>query len=135
MTAAKLLKRVTALGVRLDTDGGSLWVDAPAGAVTPELKEMLRSKKPELIHLLTQKPAAKPDGKPDDEIFPVFSKILNEVVYFVSHTDRGKVKDLDGAAYLLNEIKAIVAAKPSHRELKLIHLAKKKFDGIVTRFK
>ena len=127
MSATELLQYISALGVRLKTDGGRLLIDAPAGTVTPELKKALTAKKAELIRLLS--------GKPDDEIFPVFSKILNEVVYFVSHTDRGRVKDLDGAVYFLDEIKAIVAAKPSHRELKMIHLAKKKFDGTVTECK
>lgn len=135
MTTAELLKKVTALGIHLSTNGGKLLIDAPTGAVTLELKETLAAQKPELIRLLTGKPEPTPDGKAGDGILPIFSKVVGGTVYLVNHNDRNAVKELDGAVYFLDEIKAIVAAKPSHSELKLIHLAKKKFHGTVRGFK
>lgn len=123
MTAAELLKQVTALDIRLRTDGGKLLIDAPIGAVTPELKEMLSAKKPELIRLLS--------SKHNDEILPVFSKILDEVVYFVAHNDRERVKDLKGAVYFLGELETIVNANPKPDVLRLIHKAKREFEGTI----
>ena len=83
------------------------------------------------IGISREKPVPQ-NGKPDDEILPIFSKILNEVVYFVNHNDRKKAKNLDGdATYFLDEIEALVNANPKPDELRMIHLAKKKFGGTV----
>lgn len=127
MTTSELLKKIRSLDVRLTTDGVKLLVDAPKGALTDTLKADLVSHKSELIRLLSGKPAA----KPDNEITPIFSRILNEVVYFVSHNDREKVKHLSGAVYYLSELEAIVEAAPKPAELKLIHHAKTLFSGAV----
>jgi len=125
MRAVELLKHISVLGVRLDTDGVKLLIDAPAGAVTLELKEMLTAQKPELIRLLSD--------KSDNEILPIFSKILNEVVYFVGHNDRARAKHLyTGATYFLDELAVIVAANPTPEELRLIHAGKRKFSGTLS---
>jgi hypothetical protein len=73
------------------------------------------------------------DGKPDDEIYPVFSKVVGETVYFVNHNDRQTVKELDGATYFLDELQTIVDLNPKPDELRMIHLAKKKFGGTVSQ--
>ena len=52
MSAQVLLERLRQRDVRLEADGGLLHVDAPAGAVTEELREALVEHKPKLLKLL-----------------------------------------------------------------------------------
>lgn len=53
MTAADLLESLTTRGIRVSRRGGDLHIDAPRGALTPELREELVAKKPELLALLS----------------------------------------------------------------------------------
>jgi hypothetical protein len=53
MSALELLDTLSASGVRLWAEGGKLKLDAPRGAVTPELKERLAAHKPALLAALT----------------------------------------------------------------------------------
>ncbi len=52
MTATDLLTSCRAAGIILAADGDSLAVDAPAGALTPALRDTLARHKPELLALL-----------------------------------------------------------------------------------
>jgi hypothetical protein len=52
MTAAKLLADLRRVGVVLSVKGERLTFDAPAGALTADLKDAMRRHKPELIGLL-----------------------------------------------------------------------------------
>lgn len=52
MTARALLEELRTRDVRLEPDGLTLHVDAPAGAVTDELRATLREHKRDLIRLL-----------------------------------------------------------------------------------
>ena len=52
MTARALLEELRTRDVRLEPDGLTLRVDAPAGAVTDELRATLREHKRDLIRLL-----------------------------------------------------------------------------------
>jgi amino acid adenylation domain-containing protein len=51
-SAAGLLSRLRAMGVQLTLEGETLRVNAPKGALTPELQSELRSSKAELLQLL-----------------------------------------------------------------------------------
>ena len=83
------------------------------------------------IGISREKPVPQ-DGKPNDEIYPIYSKVVGETVYFVNHNDIEKVKHLDGGAtYFLDEIEALVDANPKPDELRMIHAAKKKLGGTV----
>ena len=58
MTVAELLAATRAAGIELRVERGRLLYDAPAGALTPKLREALGSRKPELLaHLLNADPA------------------------------------------------------------------------------
>jgi len=54
VSAARLLEALTSCGAQVWADGDRLEMDAPAGALTPDLLEALRSHKAELLALLTE---------------------------------------------------------------------------------
>ncbi len=56
MTAASLLAQLQGIGANLRVKGDRLLIDAPKGAITPELRQQLASRKPELMALLAQAP-------------------------------------------------------------------------------
>lgn len=49
MTLTALLEETARLGIRLEARGGRLHVEAPAGAVTPALRDALAQQKPALL--------------------------------------------------------------------------------------
>jgi amino acid adenylation domain-containing protein len=55
MTLTELLSTLNSRGVRLSVKGDGLQCRAPAGAITPELRQYLTQFKPELIRLLSSK--------------------------------------------------------------------------------
>jgi hypothetical protein len=55
MNAAKLIEELGSRGVMVEAAGDRLRVDAPKGAVTPELREALAEHKTEVIALITIK--------------------------------------------------------------------------------
>jgi amino acid adenylation domain-containing protein len=58
MTVAELLAATRAAGIELRVERGRLFYDAPAGALTPALRQALSKRKPELLaHLLDDSPA------------------------------------------------------------------------------
>jgi hypothetical protein len=59
MNADELLTELDVRGVLIETTGGRLRVDAPKGAITPELREVLMACKAEVLAIL---------NTPDDEI-------------------------------------------------------------------
>ena len=54
MNAPEVLERLTAAGVRLTASGGNI-IAAPRSAVTPEVVELVRAHKPELLQTLEQR--------------------------------------------------------------------------------
>jgi amino acid adenylation domain-containing protein len=58
--AADLLAEMAGLGIRLFADGESLRFEAPAGVMTPALRDRLRQEKPALLDLLARTPPAPP---------------------------------------------------------------------------
>lgn len=60
MTLMGLLIHLRASKVRLEPNGDRLRVDAPEGALTPELRQAIREHKPELLAL--PRPHIGPDG-------------------------------------------------------------------------
>jgi hypothetical protein len=58
MSAAELLRECEALGIQLSPKGdGTLHVTAPAGALTPDLRERLVAAKPQILALLEEEEA------------------------------------------------------------------------------
>ena len=53
MTAAKLIAQFNSLDIRLSVRDGNLQIDAPTGAVTPDLMSILREHKALLIEALS----------------------------------------------------------------------------------
>ncbi|MBT4504184.1 MAG: hypothetical protein HOC74_41015 [Gemmatimonadetes bacterium] len=64
MTASILLSDLEVRGIHLSIDGDQLHLDAPVGALTPELRTTLAAHKAELLAHLRQQPSA--DKKPVD---------------------------------------------------------------------
>src|SRR5262249_53899203 len=65
-SAPVLLDRLQRLGVEVSLVGGRLRLDAPAGALTPELKEEVVSLKADMIELLSRTPVCcPPEPSPD----------------------------------------------------------------------
>jgi len=56
MTPAELLAKLERLNVKVSLAGDKLRLEAPAGVLTPELKEALRQHKAALIALLSGRP-------------------------------------------------------------------------------
>ncbi len=54
MNAPSLLTETSRRGIALEAHGGTLRYDAPAGTMTPELKDHLREHKAELLRLLSR---------------------------------------------------------------------------------
>lgn len=52
MSAAKVLEQVRALGIVLSSGGGKLCYEAPAGRLTPELREALAENKAAILDIL-----------------------------------------------------------------------------------
>lgn len=68
-----LLDALHAAGIQISSDGSTLKVNAPRGALTPALTEQVKAHKPALIALLTgaaQKPAAVSPVLPEDARLP-----------------------------------------------------------------
>ena len=64
MKPGDLLNQLQALGVVLIADGDRLRVNAPAGALTPELRQALATQKSALLRLLSRSAGASAPGCP-----------------------------------------------------------------------
>jgi hypothetical protein len=96
MTAIELLTEVRQRGIRMTAQGGRLCLDAPSGAVTPELREALITLKEELLRLLIQPSTAVARGsEPESPVnipeagepivaVKAWSDILGEAVWVVA---------------------------------------------------
>ena len=58
MTAAALIHQLAVAGVALEVRDGKLRVDAPEGAITPDMREQLTRHKAAMLELLAPTPAA-----------------------------------------------------------------------------
>jgi tubulysin polyketide synthase-like protein len=64
MNAAELLAALRSQGVNLSVAGDRLHVDAPAGVISPALRNTLREQKAGLIALISTKPDPRPARPP-----------------------------------------------------------------------
>ncbi len=62
MTASRVLTQARRLGIRLFPKGAKLGYDAPAGAMTPEVRAALAAHKAELLALMAEEIVPEPDG-------------------------------------------------------------------------
>ena len=60
MTACELLATLTALGATVRAREDRLRIEAPSGALTPELRSALAEQKPALLDLLREPPQVRP---------------------------------------------------------------------------
>jgi len=92
--AYELMERVYSVGGQLSIQGGAVHVDAPRGAVTPELKKELKRAKPKLLELeywdFRRIRVASQENPGMDDIWIVGTRIDGEVghtFWFVEQVD------------------------------------------------
>jgi amino acid adenylation domain-containing protein len=102
-STAELLDRLRSLDVRLALDGDRLGVNAPKGALTPELREELGRRKEELKAFLAaqgSRGATSAAGKSP----PVLERVMRQPDMPVSHTQRRLwfIKQMDPHSHVYN---------------------------------
>jgi thioesterase domain-containing protein len=85
VTAQRLLTRLRSLDIAVSVDGERLRVNAPTGALTPELQDELSTHKPEIIRLL--RGAAYPPLTRADRTGPLPLSAAQERLWSVSQLD------------------------------------------------
>jgi len=129
MTPDALLDKLERLNVKVTINGDKLRLEAPAGVLTPEMKEAIRQYKPALIALLEAQEAKRLLETQGWVV--VYSKAIGEAVLWCRDEKviiptrwRGAVK------YTLQELQTLTSNPDLTAEgLKRIHKAKKEFDG------
>ncbi len=80
MTVATLLSELRSWGAKLGVAGGVIRIEAPKGAVSPELLAELQAHKPELIDLLTWPEecleAEREHGHPSARLYPLVGRTV-----------------------------------------------------------
>jgi hypothetical protein len=123
VTACDLLVKALERGLTLLARGDRLAV-RPDSLLTTEFVEMLRAHKPELLRLLNL------------TFIVVQSEVLGETVLFVPD-DQTKHKVVasgaePGNVYTRAELAVLVDQRITADELRLIHKAKRRFNGKIT---
>jgi len=129
MTPDALLDKLERLNVKVTINGDKLRLEAPAGVLTPEMKEAIRQYKPALIALLEAQEAKRLLETQGWVV--IHSKTLGEDILWCRDEKviiptrwRGAVK------YTLQELQTLTNNPDLTAEgLKRIHKAKKEFDG------
>lgn len=129
MTPLDLLAELERLNVKLTLAGDKLRLEAPAGVLTPELKETVRRQKPALIALLEAREAKRLLEM--QGWVAIYSKTLGEAVLWCR--DEKVIiptRWRDAVKYTLRELQTLTSNPSLNAEgLKRIHKAKKEFDG------
>lgn len=131
MTPLDLLAELERRNVKLTLSGDKLRLNAPAGVLTPELKEAVRRQKPALIALLEAQEAKR--LLQERGWVAIYSKTLGEDILWCRDEKviiptrwRGAVR------YTLAELQTLTSNPSLNAEgLKRIHKAKKEFQGKV----
>ena len=129
MNTLDLLAELKRLNVKVTINGDKLRLEAPAGVLTPEMKEAIRQQKPALIALLEAEEARRLLEVQGWVV--VYSKAIGEAVLWCRDEKviiptrwRGAVR------YTLRELQTLTNNPDLTAEgLKRIHKAKKEFDG------
>jgi hypothetical protein len=140
MGDAELLQELEQQGCQFKVDSGILMV---RGALTDELREVIRQHKPDILAELKRREAREQGQVVDFEseartirtalrihgTAKIYSRTLDDVVYWV-RDDREATKVPKGAVvYTLGELKHLVDIKSDPEALNQIHQAKKIFGG------
>lgn len=129
MTPLDLLAELERRNVKLTLAGNKLRLEAPAGVLTPELKETVRRQKPTLIALLEVQEAKRLLETQGWVV--IHSKTLGETVLWCR--DEKVIipaRWRDAVKYTLRELQTLTGNPSLNAEgLKRIHKAKKEFDG------
>lgn len=117
MTPAQLLDHCQALGIRLTLEGERLVVDAPKGALSPELTATLKAMKPELLGELSARAG---DGMVEPPVgMPVRASFGQERLWIVDRWSPG------GATWLFSSVIELDLAVDDHllgRAIELVAL-------------
>jgi TubC N-terminal docking domain len=141
MTAIELLTEVRQRGIHMTAQGDPLRLDAPNGAVTPELREALIARKEELLSLLIQPPTAVARGSEPESpanipeagepivAVKVWSDILGEAVWVVTSDVPRTDWPTDAPVYTHAEVKLLTLIGPD--TVGWVHSAKELFGARV----
>ncbi len=93
MNAPEVLERITAAGIRLTANGGNI-IASPRAAVTPEVVELIRAHKPELLAVIYQKqsPLMQADQKAE------LVRLVNLVADYHEFTPEQRAEAIERAA-------------------------------------
>jgi len=129
MTPAELLAKLERLNVKVSLAGDKLRLEAPAGALTPELKEIIRQQKYALIAFLKTKAKPQLQEIPSNwSLIKIYSRVLGEHVYF-ARDKKAAAKVKDAVIYTLPELRQLVLTNTDAEQLRRVHKAKKLFGG------
>ena len=129
MTPDALLDKLERLNVKVTINGDKLRLEAPAGVLTPELKEAVSQQKPALIALLEAQEARR--LLETQGWVAVRSKVLGETILWLKYVNVVYPSRLHNLTkYTLRELEILTSNSDLTPEgLRRLHKAKKIFQG------
>ena len=131
MNTLDLLAELKRLNVKLSLAGDKLRLEAPAGVLTPELKEAVSQQKPALVALLEAQEARRLLEVQGWVV--VYSKVLGELVLWLEHENVVIPSRWSRVVrYTLAEVRLLTKNPALDADgLRRLHMAKKMFQGKV----
>lgn len=131
MTPQALLDELKQLNVKVSLNGDRLRLEAPAGVLTPDLREKIRQHKTELAALLRKLKEEQAKQLLEEQGWvAIYSETLGETVIWCRDEKVAiPTKWKDAVRYTLAELREI--SRLDKEGLKRIHEAKKRFKGEV----
>lgn len=127
MTAREIHAEIRMLGGRLKARGDRLYVDVPAGAVTPELKARLADRKAELLKLLERELQESTKRLESAHILLAISE--DGVLRIVQTDAEAHQAALDGFT-IYSPKDAYMYVTLTEHERRVLHDFKKRFGGV-----
>ena len=131
MTTFDILAELKRLNIKVTLDEDKLQLDAPTGALSPELKKVIRQQKPALVALLEAQEARQ--LLETQGWVAVYSKVLGELVLWLEHENVVIPSRWSRVVrYTLAEVRLLTKNPALDADgLRRLHMAKKMFQGKV----